>query len=748
MRLSRSPVAGMDRVGDGGRGGAGGGLAGAEEGLAPGIDQHGLEFRHVVEAEDRVGIPVAAGDAAAIEGHRLVQGPARRLDHPALELGGEPGAVDDLPRVGRDGAALQPDLRRVGHRDLDRHRRIGRDVLVARERDPAPAPLRTVRAAGVEALGRRLDHRPGARIRQMAQAKRDRIDSRLLRQLVHEGFDGEHVGVGAERAQRRDPERHAAHQVLDQPLVGQVVERVEIAVDADMRPHRRAHHRRGERVLQESGGEQARRADPVRSRARPHHEGVAEALMRPGEDPAARVHARPQVHRHAGSVGLPGVLFLARPFEHHRPAGERTGDDGGIQRRVVGAVMAVAAGPRSMQDADRPGRQVERLGERGAQEIDPLAVRDDGEPFPVELRHRRRRAERGMHLVGPLVARFEGRRGIGGRIASRRHRGLDRRAVDDGKADPLVAAQALVDVARRQPVALVPQDCGGEAFGRLHRLEFVLRGDREEAAVAHDLDAFAGEPGVHRRIVAEVARAVMRRPHHARVQHAGSAHVLQEVRPAADQILHLPRHGRGSDMAERRARLERRVRVDVDAQRLSGGELPVAGPPVGGARMDGAVIDLQRGGIDVEQARGAREQMAPRGRRGPAHRLARLGHRIAAGRDALVRREPGLGPHGLHPGEVDVELVGDEQRHRGRDALADIDLAAAHDHSLPGAEGNPVVEGGVVLEARVRRHRRPPRRAGRSPSARRHARRSGRDGRRARRARPAGRAPARYRDTP
>ena len=447
----------MDRVCDGGRGGAGGGFSGAEKGLAPGIDQDGFELRHVVEAEDGIALPIAADDAAAIEGHGLVQGPTRRLDRPAFELSREAGAIDDLPGIGGDRAALQPDLGGIRDRDLDGHGRVGGDVLVAGERDPAPAPLRAVRARRVEALGRRLDDRPGARVGQMAQAEFDGVDARLLGELVHEGLDGEDVGIGAERAERRHPERHAAHQMLDQPLARQVVERVEISVDADMRPHRRTHHRRGQRIGKETRRKQARRADFVGSRARPHHEGVAEALMRPGDDLSAGIHARPQIHRHTGPVGLPGMLFLARPFEQHRRAGDRAGHDRRVESGIVGAVVAVATGSRGVDDTDRVLRHVEGLGERGTQEIEPLAVREDGEPPVGVFGHRGRWTERGVHLVGPFVARFERDRRALRRVAGRRHRGLDRRAVDHGEAHPLVFAQAVVDVCGGKPVALVPQ---------------------------------------------------------------------------------------------------------------------------------------------------------------------------------------------------------------------------------------------------------------------------------------------------
>ena len=103
------------------------------------------------------------------------------------------------------------------------------------------------------------------------------------------------------------------------------------------RPHRRAHDRRLQRLGQEPGGQQPRRADPAGARTGPHGIGVAVCLVRPGGNPAVAVEARAQIHRRAGPVGLPGVLLLARPFEQHRRAGQSAGDKGRVEGRIVGA---------------------------------------------------------------------------------------------------------------------------------------------------------------------------------------------------------------------------------------------------------------------------------------------------------------------------------------------------------------------------------------------------------------------------
>ena len=48
------------------------------------IKQHGVDLGHLAEAQDRIGPPVDTGDPMAVEGHLLVQRPARRLGESAL----------------------------------------------------------------------------------------------------------------------------------------------------------------------------------------------------------------------------------------------------------------------------------------------------------------------------------------------------------------------------------------------------------------------------------------------------------------------------------------------------------------------------------------------------------------------------------------------------------------------------------------------------------------------------------------
>src|SRR5262245_33006352 len=78
---------GEDRVGDDGRDGAGCRLARAHRRLVATVDQHDLDgLRHLAEAQERIGLPVQAGDASSIEADLFFQGAAQRLNNVALDL--------------------------------------------------------------------------------------------------------------------------------------------------------------------------------------------------------------------------------------------------------------------------------------------------------------------------------------------------------------------------------------------------------------------------------------------------------------------------------------------------------------------------------------------------------------------------------------------------------------------------------------------------------------------------------------
>jgi hypothetical protein len=130
--------------------------------------------------------------------------------------------------------------------------------------------------------GCRVEHRFRPRVGEVAQPEGQGLLARGLGQLVHEGFDREHVGERAERAQRRGPKGQAAHQVLHQARTQEGVERLEIAVNPDVARHRRLRDRFGQGVCQMPHREKPPGSHALRAGARPHRIGIAERFLRPG----------------------------------------------------------------------------------------------------------------------------------------------------------------------------------------------------------------------------------------------------------------------------------------------------------------------------------------------------------------------------------------------------------------------------------------------------------------------------------
>ncbi len=124
---------------------------------------------------------------------------------------------------------------------------VRREVLVAREREAAPASALLLKTRPAEALGRRIHDVDRARILEVPQPEIDRIGLRRSRELVHEAFDREHVVIRAERAQRGHAQRHRGHEVVNDARVLEAVDRNRVAIAAAGRQRQRLGRRRRER---------------------------------------------------------------------------------------------------------------------------------------------------------------------------------------------------------------------------------------------------------------------------------------------------------------------------------------------------------------------------------------------------------------------------------------------------------------------------------------------------------------------
>ena len=111
------------------------------------VEQHHLDLRHLFEAQDRVVVPRARGHARAVEAHRLLERPARRLDDAALDLVDDAVRIDDLPGIDRRhrARARAPAARAIDARLRRRPRSSSRGSCSARSAKPRPRGRRPSR---------------------------------------------------------------------------------------------------------------------------------------------------------------------------------------------------------------------------------------------------------------------------------------------------------------------------------------------------------------------------------------------------------------------------------------------------------------------------------------------------------------------------------------------------------------------------------------------------------------------------
>src|SRR6478736_7760422 len=114
------------------------GFAASEKRLTGTIDNMNLDaVGDRVEAQDRIGLPVDAGDPPIVEGNAFIQGPTHRLHDRAFDLVDQPVRIDHLTAVDRRHRANQP---RTPGLPIDfylgSNSAIGRQILVARKSEP------------------------------------------------------------------------------------------------------------------------------------------------------------------------------------------------------------------------------------------------------------------------------------------------------------------------------------------------------------------------------------------------------------------------------------------------------------------------------------------------------------------------------------------------------------------------------------------------------------------------------------
>ena len=156
---------------------------------------------------------------------------------------------------------------------------------------------------------------------------------------------------------------------MDDPLRRKIVERLAVAGARTRRVGQFRDGRRRGRVRQRFGGEQI--AGPARAIAVP----PAPDLGGPVARTIGAVERRLHRHHHRRADRLEAEFLLAPPAHPDRRSRPAKGDDRGIGRRIVGAVVAVAARPLHVLDRDRRGIELQSPRQRVAQRVDPLRMR-------------------------------------------------------------------------------------------------------------------------------------------------------------------------------------------------------------------------------------------------------------------------------------------------------------------------------------------------------------------------------------
>ena len=216
------------------------------------------------------------------------------------------------------------------------------------------------------------------------------------------------------------------------PFRGEIVERLAVARAGAGLGRGFGDRRRPRRIGQRLGGQEvAAAAGTVRVPPAPD-------LGRPvGRPPVAAQHgAHARHHRRADR--LEPELFFPPPAHPHRRPRPLHRDRRRVGRRVVGAVMAVAARPLRVMHDDRRRIELQGPRQRGAQRVHPLRMRPYFEPAVAVHGDAAGRRDRGVRQVHPRETRLApspSRRGPG-RPAARRFRGRARAAATASAPPP------------------------------------------------------------------------------------------------------------------------------------------------------------------------------------------------------------------------------------------------------------------------------------------------------------------------
>ncbi len=195
-------------------------------------------------------------------------------------------------------------------------------------------------------------------------------------------------------------------------------------------------------------------------------------------------------HHLRGADRLEGELLLAPPLDTDAMIRDFLRDQRGIQRHIVGAVMAVAAGALDMPHADRLRSAAQHVGQRDAQRIHGLRMGPDRQVPVAAFGQCAGRRDRGVRDIAAGIA--------SPRTPPRRRPPADRHAADRRVGWPTSQAASCCAGSRRR--ALVPCRVQRRRDGGALRGGFIRAHQRDEIAEPHDPQFPARRPS-HRRFI-------------------------------------------------------------------------------------------------------------------------------------------------------------------------------------------------------------------------------------------------------
>ena len=678
-----------DRIGDCRSGGPLGRFPGADAGELRPVYQLDLDGGDLAEFQDRVLLPAKTCDAAFAELHLLLQRPAGRLNRATLDLVDHAVRVDDEPDVDGEKQPLHAYFMIDLH--LGDHRAVCAEVLVFCESDAVTAaltggpvpPARAPRHRLDYRAGTRVDDRPAPRIFEVAHAEGDHVDFGSLSELVHEGLDRKHVGVGAQRTQRRGAYWHLVHVVVDDALIRKIVYRNGVAV-------RRS---RGERHVDRRGSLERPRQMPgcdeggTIGAAGPAAVAVAPQLVLPVDYAAVRGERRAQGERHRRPARGPGEFVVAHPLHLHGTPACGPGKQRRIERNVVGTVMSVAASPFLMAHDDRVFTHTQRRGQIAAQIEYSLAVAPYQEFVVLELSDRAGRTDRGMRDIGLGIGRLERFRRPGLRLGVR-----------------FLADDAVFDSVLFEPCVNVLRQRSG-VFPRCRAPQSALGGDRNLLSLGDDADKAAitrhRHDARHRFDLSVVQRCkrreAVRRANHAAIDHSGQSHVLDEAGLTGYLAGEIKPWRRLSDQAIVARRFQCCPLVDLDLEQRIVRAFPEARAATG--CFNGTVLNAQIAGRYAQTRSGALKEQSTRLRASAAQRRAGVLDRETSRSDAFVGTHRSIGRDHVDSLRRDPELLGRDLREGGKNSLADLYFADKNRHGAVAAYAQPLRQPRILLQA-------------------------------------------------